>query len=175
MNANNNDVTRKTPDSDQIFKEIGLGAQEQANLAWSLTVLEKYDSSPNSISLLQHILQSAGTDNYDNNKSIRLEHAHQLWQAYYLLEEDCPDAVQYVPKKFSDYLKEQWKMEKSRHKTSSARHTSLSKTLDFMGVAHYNEHDEDIDVAIVLKTESSWTHTAEKGNEYNYHHKVAVE
>jgi hypothetical protein len=27
-----------------------------------------------------------------------------------------------------------------------------------MGVEHYNEHDEDIDVAIVLKGNAVWTH-----------------
>ena len=32
-----------------------------------------------------------------------------------------------------------------------------------MGVAHYNEHDEDIDVAIVLKRQALWVHETDIG------------
>ena len=70
-----------------------------------------------------------------------------------------------------------WDQEKSRHKTSSARHRALSETLNFMGVKHYNEHDEDIDLALVLKTDSKWTHSAENCDDENgdYKQRVAVE
>ena len=43
-----------------------------------------------------------------------------------------------------------------------------------MGVKHYNEHDEDIDVAIVLKPEAAWTHETERTSETSGL-KVAVE
>ena len=43
-----------------------------------------------------------------------------------------------------------------------------------MGVAHYNEHDEDIDVAIVLKRQASWAHQTDDGDSSNAK-KVAVE
>ena len=152
---------------------IGLGPQEQANVAWSLTVLQDH-SSQEAEELLRHIFRSA-TSSYRSGAFIRLENAHQLWQSYYLAEEDYPNAVSDVTPGFRDYLERTWNEEKSRQKTSSARHKSLSQTLDLMGVAHFNEHDEDIDVAIILKDESSWTHTAERGDHRESHHKVAVE
>jgi hypothetical protein len=152
---------------------IGLGAQEQANMAWSLTVLQEHFSEDGE-ELLRHIFQSA-TSSYRSGAFIRLENAHQLWQSYYLAEEEYPDAVADVTPGFRDYLERTWNREKSRRKISSARHKSLSQTLDLMGVAHYNEHDEDIDVAIILKSESAWTHTAERGDHKESHHKVAVE
>lgn len=65
--------------------------------------------------------------------------------------------------------------EKSRRKVSSARHKALSQTLDFMGVSHYNEHDEDIDVAIVLKPQSKWLHAATKCDGSENQTRVAVE
>jgi hypothetical protein len=43
-----------------------------------------------------------------------------------------------------------------------------------MGVAHYNEHDEDIDVAIILKPHASWTHETNDSNNIDGM-KVAVE
>lgn len=108
-------------------------------------------------------------------EQIRLEHAHQLWQAICILEGDCPEAVQSVDSKTKQFMKNVWYQEKSRHKSSSARHRALSQTLDFMGVKHYNEHDEDIDLAIVLKNESKWTMTAEHGDVEESTQKVAVE
>ena len=152
---------------------IGLGAQEQANMAWSLTVLQEHFSEDGE-ELLRHIFQSA-TSSYRSGAFIRLENAHQLWQSYYLAEVEYPDAVADVTQGFRDYLERTWNQEKSRRKISSARHKSLSQTLNLMGVAHYNEHDEDIDVAIILKSESAWTHTAERGDHNDSHHKVAVE
>jgi hypothetical protein len=87
-----------------------------------------------------------------------LEHAHQLWQALFLLESECCSCVESVPDWFRKYLSEKWNLEKARRKTSSARHRALSETLALMGVDHYNEHDEDIDVAILLKPGAAWTH-----------------
>jgi len=135
----------------------GLGSQEQANLAWSLTVLETYDD--NVVILLQNIFHAASTN---DEGIIQLEHAHQLWQSYFLLSKDCPEAVKYVPQEFSQYLEEKWNIEKGRRKTSSSRHRAISQTLSLMKVAHRNEYDEDVDVAIVLDEDSVWTHTAEE-------------
>jgi hypothetical protein len=149
---------------------LGIGPQEQANLAWSLTVLEAY-KFPHTLSLLKTIFKEAsGT----RNEFIQLEHAHQLWQALFLLEYECPEAVVSVPSWFRDFLKDKWSVEKARQKNSSARHRSLSQTLDSMGVAHFNEHVEDIDVAIVLKNQSSWTSTAVKSNHQHSHLKVGM-
>lgn len=122
---------------------VGIGAQEQANLAWSFTVLEHY--SEESIELLQHIFQVASS-----SKVMQTEHAHQLWQALFVLNHECPEAVSGVSPTFKKWLKEKWREEKARMKTSSARHRALSETLNFMGIPHFNEHDEDIDVAIIL-------------------------
>ena len=152
---------------DMDISRIGIGSQEQANLAWSLTVLELY--TPDSITLLQSIFAAAssvkaGTDERAGS-FIKLEHAHQLWQALFILRADCPEAVQHVPSSFGKFLNEKWDDEKSREKKSSHRHRALSQTLDFMRVAHYNEHDDDIDIAIVLKEPNSeWTHAAKKYN-----------
>ena len=44
-----------------------------------------------------------------------------------------------------------------------------------MGVDHYNEHDEDIDVAIVLKRNAAWTHETQGNEESNENVSVAVE
>lgn len=155
------------------MEQVGIGPQEQANLAWSLTVLEQYEI-PSSVALLREIFKEASSSG-EKNEFIQLEHAHQLWQALYLMEYECPEAVENVPAWFRDFLKEKWAVEKARHKTSSARHRSLSQCLDLMGVAHYNEHDEDIDVAIVLKESSAWTHKAKREDHEDAVHKVAVE
>ena len=145
------------------LENIGIGSQEQANIAWSLTVLEKYNS-PESVELLNRIfLESCRA--CKKERTVQLEHAHQLWQAYFLLEDESPQAVANVPPWFVDYLREKWRIEKARGKQSSARHRSLSQTLSFMGVSHYNEHDEDIDVAIVLKDGATWTHETESNHE----------
>lgn len=141
------------------FRSIGIGPQEQANLAWSLTVLELYNI-PDAAGLLSAIFVEASSFCQEQGV-IQLEHAHQLWQALFLLEDDCPSCVVAVPGWFRDYLRDKWCVEKARPKISSARHLSLSKTLSSMGVAHFNEHEEDIDVAIILKVNASWTHETE--------------
>lgn len=158
------------------LQEIGVGAQEQANLAWSLSVLEEYEN-PESRKLLKRIFHEASLA-CRQNEFIQVEHAHQLWQALYLMEFECPEIVADVPKWFRDFLKDRWTAEKARRKTSSARHRSLSQTLSLMGVSHINEHEEDIDVAIVLKENARWTHeralpSAGAAAAKNY--KVAVE
>ena len=142
------------------WNSIGIGAQEQANLIWSLTVLEKFRSSK-SIRLLQELFL-ASQEECRKTGMIQLEHAHQLWQALFLLEEEAPRSIEGTETWFRDTLEAKWLQEKARPKVSSARHQSLSKTLTDMGVAHFNEHDEDIDVAIVLKRAASWTHETDR-------------
>lgn len=154
------------------FKNIGIGSQEQANIAWSLTVLELY-KMPDSINLLESIFAEAATS-CKVEGLIRIEHAHQLWQSLFLLEVDSAECVSAVPAWFRDCLRDKWYIEKSRPKISSARHLSLSETLNFMGVAHMNEHDEDIDVAIILKPNACWTHDTEK-SQMQHGVRVAVE
>ena len=134
----------------------GIGAQEQANIVWSLTVLEQHQSK-DAIELIQRIFRETAETCRDQ-QTIQLEHAHQLWQAYFLLQDESPQSVANVPSWLADYLRDKWNLEKSRTKLSSARHKSLSQTLSLMGVRHFNEHDEDIDVAIVLKGDATWTH-----------------
>lgn len=150
----------------------GLGPQEQANLAWSLTILENYDDHV--VSLLQNIFHAASSN---DEGIIQLEHAHQLWQSYFLLSKDCPDAVKFVSEEFCQYLEEKWNIEKSRSKQSSSRHRAISQTLDLMRVSHRNEYEEDVDVAIVLEQDSAWTHTALQDFDVKNegHWKVAVE
>jgi hypothetical protein len=163
------------------FAEAMIGPQEQANIVWSLVILEKYDS-PGAIILIDLIFAEAARS-CKENKSMQLEHAHQLWQAYFMLEEDCPEAVKRVPEWFVSYLKEKWSLEKARLKVSSARHQSLSATLQLMGVDHINEHDEDIDVAIILQPNAVWIHEtdmdedeiSESGIDGEDHVSVAVE
>lgn len=144
--------------------------QEGANLAWSLTVLEQYDD--NVITLVQKIFQTASLC---EEGVIQLEHAHQLWQSYFLLSADCPKAVEDVPEAFAKYLEHKWNLEKSRCKKSSKKHQAISKTLDLMRVSHRNEYDEDVDVAIVLEENSAWTHTAQSDFDIKNGRKVAVE
>ena len=96
----------------------------------------------------------------DEGDVIQIEHAHQLWQSYFLLSRDCPAAVEDVPAEFRNYLEGKWNAEKSRGKQSSSRHRAISQTLSLMKVAHRNEYVEDVDVAIVLEEDSAWTHTA---------------
>jgi len=165
----------KTEQLMNSFERIGLGAQEQANIAWSLAVLDNY-KSPETIQLLQNIFTVSSTSSARGNR-IGLEHAHQLWQSVCILEDDCPEALGNVARTttFYSFLRDSWFREKSRPKMSSARHKNISKTLDLMGVLHYNEHDEDIDVAIVLKLDSEWTHTADNGYGTEIKRKVAVE
>jgi hypothetical protein len=163
------------------FAESKIGPQEQANIVWSLVILEKYES-PEAIILIDLIFAEAARS-CKENKSMQLEHAHQLWQAYFMLEEDCPEAVKRVPEWFVSYLKEKWTLEKARDKLSSARHKSLSSTLQLMGVNHINEHDEDIDVAIILQPNAVWVHETnmdedeiyESGSDGEDHVSVAVE
>ncbi|VEU36204.1 unnamed protein product [Pseudo-nitzschia multistriata] len=138
------------------FEKSKIGPQEQANIVWSLVILEKYDSTE-AILLIDLIFEEAAR-HCKENKSMQLEHAHQLWQAYFMLQKDCPEAVRRVPEWFASYLKEKWSLEKARFKLSSARHKSLSSTLELMGVSHINEHEEDIDVAIILQPDAMWVH-----------------
>ena len=149
---------------------VKMPPQEQANLAWSLTVLEQYDD--NVITLLQQIFNTASSC---EEGVIQLEHAHQLWQSFFLLSSDCPEAVKSVPEEFTKYLEHKWNLEKSRCKKSSKRHQAISKTLDLMRVAHRNEYDEDVDVAIVLEEDSAWTHKAQSDFDIKNGRKVAVE
>jgi len=145
------------------FIESRIGSQEQANIVWSLVILEKYHS-PEAIILIDLIFQEAARS-CKENRSIQLEHAHQLWQAYFMLEEDCPEALKRVPEWFVSYLRGKWSLEKARGKISSARHQSLSSTLQLMGVDHINEHDEDIDVAIILQPNAVWVHETDMDDE----------
>ena len=138
---------------------IGLGPQEQANMAWSMTVLELQED-PAAEALLRTLFSEAASTCKEKGV-IQLEHAHQLWQAMFVLEGEHPECVAGVPAWFRDYLQQKWLLEKSRVKISSARHKSLSKLLHLMGVDHVNEHDEDIDVAIVVKQQATWTHETE--------------
>lgn len=142
--------------------KINLGSQEQANLVWSLTVLEKYHSKF-AVDLLSYIIGACSKSCKDGHL-IRLEHAHQLWQSIVILQHECPEAVKDVDPQTLKFLKHTWNQEKARQKSSSARHRALSQTLNFMGVKHYNEHDEDVDMALVLKMDSKWTHSAEHSN-----------
>jgi len=138
------------------FAESSIGPQEQANIVWSLVILEKF-GSPEAIILIDLIFVEAARS-CKKNEGMQLEHAHQLWQAYFILKEDCPEAVKRVPQWFVSYLEDKWSLEKARLKMSSARHQSLSSTLELMGVDHINEHDEDIDVAIILQPNARWVH-----------------
>ena len=156
-----------------------LDAQEQANLAWSLVVLEQYTHSEAAATLLNVIFGSSSSL-FSEGSSFHVEHAHQLWQAYSILQIECPNVVENIPLDFIEFLQQRWKKEKLRLKTSSDRHIALSKTLELMGVAHRNEHDEDIDVAIILKSHSQWTKKSmilddSCMNDNRDFHKVAVE
>jgi hypothetical protein len=152
--------------------ELGIGAQEGANIAWSLTVLESA-ANPQGTHVISMIFDEAAVS-CKEDRILHLEHAHQLWQALFLLEEESPQAVNGVAPWFREYLHNKWVAEKARTKMSSARHRSLSQALDLMGVAHKNEHDEDIDVAIVLKPNASWSHQT-VGDNHDQVVKVAVE
>jgi hypothetical protein len=156
----------------QRLGDVGIGPQEQANIAWSLTVLAHHQSDE-AIHLLRRVFDEAA-NSCEEEGLIQLEHAHQLWQAFFLLEEESPLAVHEVPKWFRAALSEKWNLEKSTKKLSSARHKSISQLLDLMGVGHYNEHDEDIDLAIVLKCQASWAHQTALGERTDAM-KVAVE
>jgi len=147
-------------------------SQEQANIAWALTVLQHYDTKE-AVSVLREIFREAAKGCKENG-IIQLEHAHQLWQALFLLEEASPSSVAMVPGWFRGYLGEKWDAEKSRSKASSARHRSISQLLNLMGVSHHNEHDEDIDVALSLKGQATWTHQTNTEGERSAK-KIAVE
>ena len=152
------------------MENIGLKSQERANLCWSLTILNQFDE--HTTLLLQRIFHAAS-----NQPNTQLEHAHQLWQAFFLLSDDCPDAVKSVPPRFSQYLERMWLAEKSRIKQSSYRHKAISKTLKLLGVKHQNEY-KDVDIAIALGGTSSFTHMAIPISEVDRdqaQHKIAVE
>ena len=173
MHMANNASSKSVEEIQQSLKRIHLGPQEQANLVWSMTVLEKYKSDE-AIDLLRNIFRVCSASCKEGDP-IRLEHAHQLWQSIFILEGECPKAVQTVDAETCQFLKGTWEKEKTRQKTSSARHRALSETLNFMGVKHYNEHDEDIDLALVIKTDSKWTNTSENTDSSEYKQRVAVE
>lgn len=154
------------------LSDQGIGSQERANIAWSLAVLDCWQS-PSAQTIIKSVFDEATMDCKDQNQ-IQLDHAHQLWQALAILEPLCPECFVDVPSWFRSYLEHEWKQEKARPKQSSARHKALSTTLELMGVEHLNEHDEDIDVAIVLKPQASWTHETVRG-EMLEGVKVAVE
>jgi hypothetical protein len=158
---------------EQSLPGIGIGPQEQANIVWALTVLEQHQSTE-AITLIDCIYKEAARE-CRKQQTIQLEHAHQLWQGYFLMEEESPESIENVPRWFSEYLREKWSLEKARDKMSSARHRALSQTLLFMGVDHYNEHDEDIDVAIVLKGNAEWTHETKGADAMADRVSVAVE
>jgi len=155
------------------FSKAMIGPQEQANIVWSLVILEKYDS-PEAIILINLVFAEAARS-CKENKNMQLEHAHQLWQAYFMLKEDCPQAVKRVPQWFVSYLEEQWSLEKARLKLSSARHQSLSTTLHLMGVDHINEHDEDIDVAIILQPNAVWVHETDMDEDEGEMYELGVD
>ncbi|KAL7559199.1 hypothetical protein ACA910_013205 [Epithemia clementina (nom. ined.)] len=158
VNSIHSAVVKTAGGTNQSLQAVGIGAQEKANLVWSLVILEQYKSKE-SIELLSKIFADV-TAECQVEGCIQLEHAHQLWQALFLLEIESPEAVAQTPGWFREYLLSQWKNEKARPKLSSARHKALSQALTQMGVAHQNEHEEDIDVAIVLEPNALWTHQA---------------
>jgi hypothetical protein len=160
-------------EKDGSFGKSRIGPQEQANVVWALVVLDQYHSEE-ATELIRRIFQEAARS-CQEEKRIQLEHAHQLWQAYFLLEGDCPEATQGVPEWFSTYLREKWSLEKARDKLSSARHRALSSTLQLMGVDHINEHDEDIDVAIILQPNAAWAHQTELNDQGSEKKLLAVE
>ena len=157
-----------------LSSECKLGHQEQANLAWALTVLEQHEKE-DAARLLKQIFSTFSTL-ATNGDPIQVEHAHQLWQSFSILQDTCPSAVVDVNPQVQNFLKTMWKREKQRNKASSARHRALSETLNFMGVKHMNEHVEDIDVAIVFKTDSKWTRDSKvDGDDGLSSNRVAVE
>lgn len=159
-------------DDDAVAAE--LGAQERANLAWSLVVLERHRDDDDAAALLERVF--ALSYSCDRDDSVRPEHEHQLWQALFVLEFDRPAVVADVPPALRESLRASWRAEKARRKRSSHRHRALSRTLDAMGVAHRNEHDEDIDVAIVLRSpEDRWTGRATTCADDESATRVAVE
>ena len=155
------------------LRDVGIGRQEQANFAWAMTVLDGF-TDPHAVEVLKQVFaESAEAAKQDD--FFQLEHAHQLWQALFLLEKECPQVDLEVPNWFRQFLSDSWSVEKSRRKISSARHKSLSQTLDLMGITHYNEHDEDIDVAIILKSDARWTSESHRGDHTRATAKIAVE
>jgi hypothetical protein len=159
-------------DEGRTLASAGIGSQERANIAWSIAVLNCWQHASIQ-NVLGRVFAEACAECQEQN-CIQLDHAHQLWQTWKILEPHCPQCFADVPAWFRAYLDHQWKVEKARPKKSSARHKALSKTLSLLGVAHVNEHDEDIDVAIVLKPLASWTHETVR-SEMPMGVKVAVE
>eukprot|EP00979_Chaetoceros_neogracilis_P000667 scaffold162_cov267-Chaetoceros_neogracile.AAC.17 len=173
MHMANDASSKSVEEIQQSLQRIHLGQQEQANLVWSMAVLEKHNSRQ-AVDLLRNIFTVCAATCKQGNL-IRLEHAHQFWQSIFILEEECPEAIETVDAETRQFLKKTWEQEKSRQKTSSARHLALSETLNFMGVKHYNEHDEDIDLALVIRSDSKWTNSAEHTDSMEYTQRVAVE
>ena len=132
------------------FNELRDDDQACANIVWALAVLDKDDDKSSNLILevFKHCSSASQID---------AEHAHQLWQAYFVLESRCAGLRDAVSRTFVKSLESAWEEEKARLKRSSQSHLELSKVLTAMRVAHKNEHDEDIDVAIVLDNKSGWS------------------
>lgn len=176
--------TTPLPHHTHPLEHVGIGPREQANIAWSLTVLSTHTHDPNTPILLQHIFATASSS---SNPTIHREHAHQLWQSYAVLRHEVgiggepvlPIGV--ISPEFASFLEEAWRTEKSGRKVSSARHRALSRTLDLMGVPHENEGDEDVDATIILTdSKSQWISDAtgqhwERGGRAMSRRRVAVE
>jgi len=155
------------------LEQVGIRSQEKANLAWSLTVLQLFEHNQ-TVDVYRRIFHETASS-CQIDEGMKVEHANQLWQASFLLRHELPEAVDSIPPWFDTYLEQNWQSEKARSKDSSARHRSLSNCLHLLGVDHYNEHDEDIDVAIVLKPEATWTHETRQGHGGREGLRVAVE
>ena len=61
-------------------------------------------------------------------------------QSYFLLGQDCPNTVEFIPDEFAWYLENKWNVEKGGKKHSSSHHTVINNMLDVMRVAHQNEY-----------------------------------
>ena len=132
------------------LEELHKDQQASANLVWALTVLEMDDEES------MEVVKSVFGDmerRWKRGEEMDKEHLHQLYQAWFLSEE----LEGTVGREFGELLRATWEREKAREKASSRSHLQLSKVLSLMGIKHANEHDEDIDVAIVLDTESGWS------------------
>jgi len=142
--------------------------QASANIVWALTVLsvEGQEATDVIISVFEH------TERVYLSEGMEREHAHQLFQTWFMNEGRISDRVS---REFVDFLEAAWEEEKSRLKRSSRSHLQVSRVLSLMGIRHRNEHDEDIDVAIVLDNGSGWSRVDSEGTECNGSTFVAVE
>ncbi|GMI05633.1 hypothetical protein TrRE_jg7047 [Triparma retinervis] len=146
----------------------GLGGDQQAsaNMVWTIAVLEMDDGDSREVA--GGVLRDA-EGRWRGGEVMEKEHAHQLYQAR--LVTDWMEGM--IGEDFERHLKEAWDREKGRPKMSSRSHLQLSKVLSLMGINHQNEHDEDIDVALVLDNGSGWSRIDSEGSSGNTY--VAVE